>query len=31
LADRSNPNLLGQSQIERVGNTPLLRLDSVTR
>jgi len=23
--------LLGQSQIERVGNTPLLRLDSVTR
>ena len=31
MADRSNPNLLGQSQIERVGNTPLLRLDSVTR
>ena len=31
LSPNSNPQGPGQSQLERVGNTPLLRLDAVTR
>ena len=31
MSAHSNPNQPGQGQLERVGNTPLLRLDAVTR